>query len=503
MVRWFCTLFVLIGLGVSLEAQTSMVCDNGETLHAPVTLTAPVFELSPGVTLAPTFIVGTTGTVLPLAQVTVIEGQTVCAAAGSVSPTLMEQGEPVMLNALLAVPEGDNSSTLTFGTSGDSGDVLTVIVENQTLTGRDDYTLSVTDAMRASGVPLEVRVYGLTDADMPRLEIRNANGIARQDDQSLVCVNGEAPCLPLLDTAVYSLSSAVDGKPTDGALIVRLDEWQGDSLRLRVSGAPYVMVLRFANDVPPPALNQADLTMTDTTVALACDGVPMWSDGMTLNIQTTAMTDPISVTVLGLRDEDPILVTSDATTCTDSSPEAQVTSLDLPELSVQPQTTSARVQLAAQASAYIGLSDDLSGTYLIVLENVPVDEYGTLIEVSTTAGMVAANDYMTVWATSTDGALDTILTWTTESKAPLLDFDQLPYTCDNAGNPESCYGETASLRGSSIILGDGRSYPLDSTDSRLQIPIFPDTVGMPLRVLVTGADGTAGTAIVVLRVVTG
>jgi hypothetical protein len=475
----------------------ALLCDSGDTLHAPFTLDAPDIRLNGAVSLGSVFTIGAAGSALPLVLLSQDAEQTICASADSQLLTVEQDGETVSLNTVMTSAADPTENQLRIGTSGASGASLTIVVENASFDTAHDYRIEVTPSMRASGMPLEIAAYGLSEADIPSVEILDERGrTARAGDEALRCAGGQGRCVSLIGRAVYTLQSAVVGRPTDAALALDLADWPEDSVRFRVSAVPYLLVIRAANDAPAPSGAQ----FTDA-LGLICDGTPAWTSGVGLHFPGA---ESVTVTALGDGLSDPVLaVDGSAPRCSLNSSAALFYSLDLPEAFVPVQDTSAQLTLSGEETAYAALRDDASGLLYLVIEGLIVPPDGQLIEVVPNMAMANADDMLTVWVAAADQQIDPVVTWVTSDGLPILDGFLEPYTCDNAGLPEACYGVSASLRGSSLMLGADRRLPLSSEDAVLAVPVFPQTAGSALRLLLTGANGTTGEVVVVMKLVLG
>jgi hypothetical protein len=491
----FLLFFLLLLAALPLRAQ-SITCQTGENLHAPFTLTAPDVKQG-GVSLGSVFTIGTTSEALPLALLAFEDGQATCASASNQALIVEQDGAQTALNTLITSALDPAENRLQIGTSGEVGAALVIVVENPAFNTPQEYTLEITPQMRASGVPLGLEAYALTDDGAPTLEILDARGrTAALDGEALRCAGGEGRCNSLLGRAIYTTQNAVVGRATDAALTLDLAAWPTDNLRFRVSATPHLLVIRVANDAPATA----GALFTDAQ-GLICDGVPAWTHGIALRFPEAA---DVTLTALGDGLSDPVLAVNTAQArCNLSSPAALFYSLDLPEAFVPVQDTSAQITLTGAETAYVALRDDASGTLYLVIEGLMIDTDGQFIEIVPTDAMGNAGDFLTIWVAAADDALDPVVTWVTPDGLPILDGFLQPYTCDNAGVSEQCHGLSSNLRGSTLNLGEGRRLPLSSADAVLTIPVFPQAVGGTLRLHLTGANDTRGPAAVVLKLVIG
>lgn len=486
----------LLLLSVLPLHSQSLTCDTGEALHAPFTLTAP--DVRQGeVSLGSVFTIGAQGDAQPLALLSFDDAGALCVDSSGQLLTLAQDEVFVAYNAVVTSALDPAENRLRIGTSGTSGAELVIAVESPAFDTPHEYTLEVTPQMRASGIPLVIAAYALEGEAPPTLEVLDGRGrVAEIAGEALRCAGGIGRCRSLVGSGVYTLQSALTGQPTDPAIALDLAEWPFEEVRFRVSATPHLLLIRVANDAP--AASGAQLIDGQ---GLICDGVPAWTAGVGLHFPDA---DEITVTALGDGFSDPVLAANAAQPrCNLNSLNALLYSLELPDAFVPVQDTSAQIALQGDEMAYVGLRDDASGTLYLVIEGLNVAETGQTIEIYPTAAMANAGDFLTVWAAAADDALDPVITWITDDGLPILDGFLEPYTCDNAGVPESCHGVSTSLRGARLTLRDGQPFLFTSEDAVLTIPVFPQSAEDALRLHLTGANNTTGPALLVLKLVIG
>ena len=506
-------LFLLLSTLVSFSTLTTaqdILCANGQRLHSPITITAPAINVEDAAVQPLAFVIASDS---PMLVETGTPEQSFCIsddpATNFLSVTLPNVALSDAPYVALATPLDLTQSSLTFGTV-DRGAAQFLLLTSRLSTDSDgdEYTLTITPQMRRSGVPLTMYALSVDGSDVG-LRVVNENGkTVIQNDITLECDNaGVEPCIApsLLGSQIVSLVGSAEGQTTDAALTIDLATWEDDLLRFRVAGDAYMLAVSVANDVLAQTIVLRATLLTDgNAFVLTCDDQLAWTDGISVTFPAAAITTGITVTALGASGNDPVLALVDDNgngTCTDDSAAALPYAINLPGYSLAAQINSSQVILNdAALRLFVGNKGDTGGEIFLMVEGLTIVEAQTLA-ISTTHSMIAANSSLTVWATSLDGSLDSVLTWVTEDNLPKLDFEQKPYICDNAGVFDTCYGQSERLRDYNLTLADSRNLPLDSPDSQLDIPIFPDTFGQDVRVQITGANGTGGDVVLVLRIV--
>jgi len=157
---------------------------------------------------------------------------------------------------------------------------------------------------------------------------------------------------------------------------------------------------------------------------------------------------------------------------------------------------SAQAALNTDQTFYVA-NKGSGGDVFIIVEGLNAPS--TTLSVVVRPEMVSAGTWLSVYAIATDGSGDPALAWVTDDDLPQIDFSLQPVVCDNAGIPDMCYGQTESLRGYQVTLAGGQPLLLDTVDAWLDIPVYPDTAGQPLRVRVANQGG--GGVVLIMRLI--
>lgn len=206
-----------------------------------------------------------------------------------------------------------------------------------------------------------------------------------------------------------------------------------------------------------------------------------------------------TVTALGVGDFDPVLVVSTTNgrnmTCSDNSRAAASYSANLPDMgAVRGNDHSAQVTFVpppvndlVDMQVSIGGKDGMSGEVILMFEGMGVTSYdgaGDPFEVLLTNRVANSRASVTAYLIGLDDALDPIIdTADPDMKNYLEDPNGAIIYCDDAGDPQYCWGRTRSMATASVTLGSrtvhGDAYdsivsinPIDILGDRMESVIF-------------------------------
>lgn len=211
-----------------------------------------------------------------------------------------------------------------------------------------------------------------------------------------------------------------------------------------------------------------------------------------------------TATVLGLDDFDPILaIFNDEgdSLCIDDSAEALAYTADLPS-SGGVEASSFNPQLIfnngaedefADVDLIVGSYNSLPGEFLLILEGMAVttaDNAGDPFSVRINDQMVASGVPITVYAIADTDALDPLVRLIDPDFETILDENDEPVYCDDAGNESLCWsGEVNNLDGSYVDIANGEyQLAIYTSDSILAIPLEEDYAGGYFNFLVTSYE---------------
>lgn len=173
------------------------------------------------------------------------------------------------------------------------------------------------------------------------------------------------------------------------------------------------------------------------------------------------------LTALGVNGFDPVVMVVDSNEssgfCNDDSSGASTYWVDLPGVGrVNATNSSAQVQFS-QTSAnmddmhlIVGGYGGMGGEVILILEGMAVtqaDGAGDPFTVKITESMVQSGVPLTVYMLASSSQLDSFMSMVTlENRSgvnydiyDILDVDDIAITCDDAGNPDLCWGESEAL----------------------------------------------------------
>jgi hypothetical protein len=496
----------------------AIACIDGQKVYNGITLTIPLNDnQNAEIPSIPLVTVVGDETMIPILKVAEINEQAVClganAAYGAVSATLGEQAILPTSNTAFTPITDPAFNTLTIGSTQATNDRFLVLIEGQI--ADDDgheYVLTLTPEQLANQTPIRVYALASDDTSDPVLTLlddtgniaKDANGaiITCDNTNSDTCYGGGET---LDSSIVITQLNAIQGDARSAMLTFDGDNVVQDILRLRVQGGAYLLAILIGSDVvttvAPPVAQIT--TLEDGAYQLTCDDQVIWSKGIPLTFPDMPQDTLYTITAIGNVGYDPVLALVDENgtgVCADDTPLASTYQLNLPTWQIPPQTTGAQLIIESpNQRVFVGGKEGVGGDVFVLIEgmsmsNMPLQR----LQIETTKGMVDASSYVTTVMIAETSDLDPLLSWLNDAGEVNTDIQGASVTCDNAGIPESCYGESVSLRGSTIALAQERVLPLDSVDAQLNLPIYPDMGGQVLNIVMQKVgESDAGFVLVV------
>jgi hypothetical protein len=511
-----CFLFAMLPNYFS-SAQT-IACIDGQQLYNGITLVVPINDNQnaemPSIPLVT--VVGSES-FAPVIQVAEVDGQAVCIGAnpsyGAVSATLGEQVILPTPNTTFTPITDPAQNTITIGNTQASNDRFLVLVEGQVADDNGhEYVLGLSLEQRTNQAPVRIYALATDDTSDPVIALLDETGNTLLDvgDTEIACDNTNSETCygggdALEGSSVISLMTAIQGNSRSAMLTLEGDNMARESLTIQVRGGAYLLAILIGSDVAttvaPPIAKIS--TLEDGAYQLACDEQVIWSKGIPLTFPDMPQDTVYTVTAIGNIGYDPVLAVVDESgegICADDTPEALTYGLNLPLWQIPPQPNSAQLVVQnANQRVFVGSKEGVGGDVFVMIQGMSVmDMPLQRLQIETTKGMVDASSYITAYMIAETSDLDPLLSWQNDAGEINTDIQGASVVCDNAGIPESCYGETVSLRGSTVLLADGRVLPLDSVDAQLNLPIYPDMGGQVLNIVMEKAgEGGAGFVLLV------
>lgn len=540
MVIW--VVFVVVGAVYAQTETTSITCENRTTFTPELTVTAPNLKLEqPDAGFNLVAVLGVED-YRPFMTLATIEDFSLCAPLDSnLSILNVALPENSIFNTQLAmqgVPADPQNQIIVIGTDAPNPRAFpTVMIQGNRINQQerqngDVFELALTEALLARAQYLHVALVALTDsAYNPLLELVDAQGNLLQDAEGtpLRCddVGDEATCYTpeptMLNSSMQSVLGIAFANAQSAYLKVPLAALSQE-VNVRVASnrtqGDYVLVVYFTAPAPEDAAQEGDetiegifgvaeVTQSDEGIySLTCDGQATWTNGTLLQIPDGAFEDSIVVTVVGNETYAPIVAVLDEDEkgyCAENNRAARPYSATLPSGVIAPQETSVQVRLTNRTDrVFIGNRNGSGGEFSVFIEGLEITRttpFAT-VSVAITPNLTAVNGVFQVFMVAHAPNLDPLLRWVNEEGTTNKDPLGQDVACDNAGNPENCYGLTVSLRGFQLVIGDENKFlNMDSVDAWLVIPMVPQGLGDALTIRAEFTSVRRGAFTLVLRMI--
>jgi hypothetical protein len=221
---------------------------------------------------------------------------------------------------------------------------------------------------------------------------------------------------------------------------------------------------------------------------------------------------PYVLTVLELQGEKPILAVqgeNNFAACAPPDPRTHVYNANLPTTGEVPASplSSGIIAPPQATSLALGLANATgdSSEFLLFIEgvsSVATDGAGDVYALPVTEGMIASGIPLTAYIVALDANHDVSLTVVDADGRDLRDANNQVIACDNAGEADTCYGESTALEGMFIAGFRNQRFEGKATDAMLTLPLDAALLetGIALRV---NADETAGEYALILHFASG
>ncbi|NDJ60206.1 MAG: hypothetical protein GYB67_03725, partial [Chloroflexi bacterium] len=230
----------------------------------------------------------------------------------------------------------------------------------------------------------------------------------------------------------------------------------------------FVLIVLSLLLVAAPALVSAQ----PAGVSVTCDNGASFDNGVEIIVNQMRSGFTYTATAIGINGFDPVLAVLDETgegLCSDDDSGAAQYSADLPTTgSVRASGLNAQVRFSqnsasafADVSLVVGGFGNQTGEFVLILEGMGVtqaDNIGDPFSVGITPQMVASGVPLTVYMMARGGVgLDPLIYLADPSSLGTIATDDRnqQIRCDDAGNPNLCYGSSSSLNNSSVTIATG------------------------------------------------
>ena len=418
--------------------------------------------------------------------------------------------------------------SLVVGGYGSSTGEFLLILEGMGITSADNagdpFSIQVTPGMIASGVP--VTVYMLTrgqssvdpliiqvDGNMNALQDAQGNDIYCDDagDPSL-CY---APSTSLANSSVTIATGELPGWQYDAMLEVPLQglqlssdpannyynflmtsyqqQTQGEYLLIfhvgvgdagssgskgGVAVVPTAQPIVQATPVPAQ-------TGLPNGVSVTCDNGTSFDNGVEIIVNQMRSGFTYTATAVGLNGFDPVLAVLDSSgggLCSDDNASATRYSALLPTTgNVPPSNLSAQVSFDQRSSSafddvslVVGGYGNSGGEFILILEGMGItagDNAGDPFSVQVTPGMINSGVPITLYMlTRGQASVDPMIVQVDGNMNTVRDQQGSDIYCDDAGDPNLCYGTGTSLNNYSVTINSG-TLPGWQYDAMLEVPL--------------------------------
>lgn len=418
--------------------------------------------------------------------------------------------------------------SLVVGGYGSSTGEFLLILEGMGITSADNagdpFSIQVTPGMIASGVP--VTVYMLTrgqssvdpliiqvDGNMNALQDAQGNDIYCDDagdpslcyapstslaNSSVTIATGELPGWQydaMLEVPLQGLQLSSDPannyynflmtsyqQQTQGEYLLVFHVGVGDAGSSGSKGG--VAVVPTAQPIvqatPVPA--QAGLP---NGVSVTCDNGTSFDNGVEIIVNQMRSGFTYTATAVGLNGFDPVLAVLDSSgggLCSDDNASATRYSAFLPTTgNVPPSNLSAQVSFDQRSSSafddvslVVGGYGNSGGEFILILEGMGItaaDNVGDPFSVQVTPGMINSGVPITLYMlTRGQASVDPMIVQVDGNMNTVRDQQGSDIYCDDAGDPNLCYGTGTSLNNYSVTINSG-TLPGWQYDAMLEVPL--------------------------------
>lgn len=414
----------------------------------------------------------------------------------------------------------DELMSVVVGGYGNSSGEFVLIIEGLSLTGQEalggvPLSVNITSSMVASGVPLTVymaseetsldtAVYKV-DSDGNTLTDENGVEVGCDDGGGALCYGDSES----LDGSTISVErGTLNANSFDSMLNLPLDgvDLSNDvsqnyfnflltSFSRSGSGA-FVLALHAGvgelgsgntggGGNPPPRSQGGGSGEIASGMTVTCDTGVTFNNGVEVVVSQMRSGFTYTATAVGLNGFDPVLAVLDANgngLCSDDDANAASYAANLPttgsvngsNLSSQVRFDQNSAETFADVSLVVGGFGNQTGEFLLILEGMAVtsgDQAGDPFLVQVTQEMLNSGVPLTVYMlTRGQSGVDPYIYLLDANGNPLQDDSGADVYCDDAGNPNLCYGDSVALDNSTVTINTG-TLPGWTLDSMLSLPL--------------------------------
>ncbi len=223
-----------------------------------------------------------------------------------------------------------------------------------------------------------------------------------------------------------------------------------------------------------------------TGINVDCEDGGSFSNGVKVTVVQMRSGFNYTATAVGLNGFDPVLAVlgeDNSGLCSDDTTSADYYEAYLPTTDVvEPSPRTAQVAFSqnsaeafADVSLVVGGFGDTDGEFILILEGMvatDADGAGDIFSVQLTPGLVTSEIPLSVYMISVTNQFDPLIYLMGEELGDvMLDTDEVPVLCDDAGNESSCWGISALLDEYGVSRANGNVLAGGQYDAMLTIPL--------------------------------
>ncbi len=429
--------------------------------------------------------------VAPLVGVTTAEGDTFC-NGGNDGATFYEFSttETAFFASGLAAQEfafDPGQNTVQIGAEDNAPGTYLVVIEGDFFPEDPrDHTYSINLAAPPANEDValmmpQVLLFALNEETSPALQVMNAEGDAQEAQ----------PTQAQLTTDIAFSERAVRSEVSEQAQVtVPYTEF-----------GQYALVLIFSSGTAET--DQLMATVSESEFGwldLRCDESIFVENALEILLPDDGET--YTVTALDANEDTPVLAAinaDDTGSCETTTPEASTYAMTLPDLEIPASQSSAQITATDARRIVAGNQENFGADMALIIEGAVLEGDSDVYQVRITPGMLNAGAELEIYAIALTTQLDPVLSLDAETSAQF--GEEAAIICDNAGESETCYGQSTLLNDYSVMLSgeELRGYELDAS---LRLPLFdlPDNTLLPITV--SANEGTSGGYVLILHLVT-
>lgn len=240
-----------------------------------------------------------------------------------------------------------------------------------------------------------------------------------------------------------------------------------------------------ANPPQPGQVPQVPTALPGGGITVNCTNGVTFNNGVEFIVRQMRAGFTYTATVIGLNGFDPVLAVLDANgrgLCEDDVAAAMTYGVLLPTTGeAVANSTSTQIdfrqtsgQNMADVSLVVGGYDNAAGEFVLILEGMAAtreDGKGDPFSVVLTPGLVNSGVPLSIYLLARNTGYDSLLYLADTNLDPFVTSTGETVLCDDAGDANSCWGESYSLSSYGVVMSSTRAVPGGQYDSMLIVPL--------------------------------